>query len=84
MIVAAVLAVFGVAAGWLGVWAWRNAERLVDSARQQLVELFGEQFPGLEHSEPDPRGARIAAVGFTLVGVVLLGLAMLAATGGMG
>jgi hypothetical protein len=66
------LAAFGVGAVWLGVWVLRNAERVVGSARRQLVEMFGEQFPGLADEQPDPLGAHIAGIGFAIVGVALL------------
>ncbi|HWR85031.1 MAG TPA: hypothetical protein VN200_03445 [Rhodoglobus sp.] len=66
------LAAFGAGAVWLGIWVLRNAERVVGSARRQLVDMFGEQFPGLAEERPDPLGARIAGVGFVIVGAALL------------
>ena len=66
------LVVFGIGAIALGIFAWRSALKLVTDARQTLQAMFGESFPGLFTEEPDPRGARIAAVAFAALGVVLL------------
>jgi hypothetical protein len=72
LIVVIGLVVAGVAAIIFGVFTWRSAKKLVVDARQTLVAMFGNSFPGLFTEEPDPRGARIAAVGFVGVGVALL------------
>jgi len=72
LIVVIGLTVAGVAAIVFGVVTWRSARKLVADARQTLLAMFGDSFPGLFTEEPDPRGARIAAIGFGLVGVVLL------------
>ena len=70
------LVVFGGGAIALGVVAWRSAEKLVADARRTLEAMFGDSFPGLFAEEPDPRGARIAAVAFVIAGVALLVLAV--------
>jgi hypothetical protein len=70
------LAVFGVGAIVLGIFAWRSAQKLVTDARHTLQAMFGDSLPALFTEEPDPRSARIAAVGFVAVGVVLLVLAV--------
>lgn len=72
LIPAIVLAVAGLGALALGISAWRSATKLVTDARQTLVQMFGDSFPGLFEQEPDPKGARIAAAGFMGVGVALL------------
>ena len=66
------LSVAGVASVALGVFTWRSAAKLVVDAQHTLREMFGDSFPGLFTEEPAPRGARIAAVGFVLLGVALL------------
>lgn len=76
LVPAIVLAVAGLAALALGIFAWRSATKLVTDARQNLVQMFGDAFPGLFTEEPDPKGARIAAVGFMAVGVALLVVAV--------
>ncbi|CAN5183719.1 hypothetical protein BH09ACT5_BH09ACT5_01460 [soil metagenome] len=77
LITAIALAVFGVGAIALGAVAWRSAATLVADARRTLRAMFGDSFPGLFTEEPDPRSARIAAVGFVAVGLVLLVVAAL-------
>lgn len=72
LVAAIALALAGIAALVGGIVTWRTAKKLVVDARQTLVAMFGDSFPELFTGEPDPRGARIAAVGFALVGVVLL------------
>ena len=67
-----VLAVSGLGALALGIFTWRSATKLVTDARQTLVQMFGDAFPGLFTEEPDPNGARIAAAGFMGVGIALL------------
>ena len=76
LLVVIALAVFGIGAIALGIFAWRSALKLVTDARQTLKAMFGESFPSLFTEEPDPRGARIAAVGFVAVGVALLVVAV--------
>ena len=66
LIVAAVAAIVG------GVVTWRTAQKLVTDAQHTLRQMFGDSFPGLFTEEPDPKGARIAAVGFAALGVALL------------
>ena len=66
------LVVFGIAAIVLGAFAWLKADELVRGAREQLSQMFGQQMPQLFTTEPDPRGARIAGVGFAIVGAVFL------------
>ncbi|CAN5227419.1 hypothetical protein BH11ACT5_BH11ACT5_15650 [soil metagenome] len=72
LIAAIALALAGIAAVVGGIITWRTAKKLVVDARQTLLAMFGDSFPGLFTEEPDPRGARIAAVGFVGVGVALL------------
>ena len=72
LIAAIALALAGLAAIVGGAVTWRTAKKLVVDARQTLLAMFGDSFPGLFAAEPDPRGARIAAVGFVVVGVVVL------------
>jgi hypothetical protein len=68
----AVIALVGVGAVALGVFAWRSAMKLVTDARHTLQAMFGDSFPGLFAEEPDPRGARIAGAAFILAGIALL------------
>lgn len=79
VLVVIALVVFGVGAIALGIFAWRSAKKLVTDARQTLLGMFGDSFPGLFTEEPDPRGARIAAVGFIVAGVALLVVAVVQA-----
>ena len=72
LITAAMLAIVGVAAIVGGVVVWRSAETLVTDARHTLEGMFGDSHPELFADKPDPRGARIAAIAFASVGVVLL------------
>ena len=72
LIVAIGLAVAGIAAVAFGAYTWRSAQKLVADAQQTLRQMFGDSFPGLFTEEPDPKGARIAAVGFLALGVGLL------------
>ena len=72
LIAAIALALAGIAAVVGGVITWRTAKKLVVDARQTLIAMFGDSFPGLFTEEPDPRGARIAAVAFVVLGVALL------------
>lgn len=72
IIVAIGLTLAGIAAIVGAFFTWRSAKKLVADARQTLIGMFGDSFPGLFTEEPDPRGARIAAVGFGLVGVAFL------------
>lgn len=76
LIVVIGLTVAGVAAIVFGIVTWRSAKKLVTDARQSLLAMFGDSFPGLFTEEPDPRGARIAAIGFGVVGVALLVVAV--------
>ena len=78
------LTVAGVAAIVGGIITWRTAKKLVADAQQTLRQMFGDSFPGLfAHEEADeqadPKGARIAAVGFAAVGVALLVTALVLA-----
>ena len=72
LIVAIGLSVAGIAAVFGGVVTWRTAAKLVADAQQTLRQMFGDSFPGLFTEEADPKGARIAAVGFVALGVALL------------
>jgi hypothetical protein len=72
LIAAIALALAGIAAIAGGIITWRTAKKLVVDARQTLIAMFGDTFPALFAEEPDPRGARIAAAGFVVAGVVLL------------
>ena len=70
----------GVAAIVGGIITWRTAAKLVADAQQTLRQMFGDSFPGLfSDDEADPKGARIAAVGFCAVGVALLVTALVLA-----
>ena len=75
LIVAIGLTIAGIAALVGAFFTWRSATKLVTDARQTLTAMFGDSFPGLFTEEPDPRGARIAAVGFGVVGVAFLAVA---------
>lgn len=66
------LAVFGLAAVALGVFAWRSAAKIVTDARRTLVEQFGAAFPQLFTGEPDPRVARIAGAAIVVLGAAML------------
>lgn len=72
VLTAVVLAVLGIGAIALGVFAWRAAEKIVTDARQTLRGMFGDSLPGLFTEEPDPRGARIGGVAFIVAGAALL------------
>ena len=69
------LAVFGLLAVVAGVIVWRGAQRIVDDARRELDGMFGSQ-PEFTGAPPSPLAARIAGAGFTVVGVVLLVVAL--------
>ena len=76
------LVVFGVGALVLGIAVYRNAEKVVRDARQQLHGMFGESMPDLFTAEPRATAARIAGVAFAAVGLVLVVLGVVVATAG--
>lgn len=80
-VIAAILALFGVGAIWLGAWVWRNALTVVTDARQQLTAMFGDSFPGLFESPPEPLGARIAGASFVAVGIAFVVIAVVLGLG---
>ena len=71
------LAAFGFIAIVAGVFVWRGAQRIVEDARRDLEDMFGEQ-AGLAASPPGPMAARIAGAGFVAAGVALLVVAVVA------
>ena len=76
------LIVFGGGALWLGIAVFRNAEKVVTDARQQLHAMFSESMPTLFTTEPRPTAARIAGLAFAALGLILVGLGMVFAITG--
>lgn len=69
-----VLAAFGVAALLLGRFTLRNAASLVSNSTDEVAQMFGDakQFEALFAQKPTSNSARIAGIGFLLVGAALL------------
>jgi len=76
------LAVLGVVAILAGILTWRHADRITQDARRTLTDMFETQMPEVFAEPSSPRGAQGAGIGFAVLGVALIVVAIVAGVTG--